>query len=424
MKLLLSILVIGMLSISSLYSQVTIGKDEEPVDGALLQLKHDGTYTGNANASKGLNLPRVNLTDEFNLFPMFEDDGNNGYKIGSVTYTKSDEDKKHAGLMVYNINPCLTHNGDGIGPYVWDGSHWVKLLEWEGTTVTGRSGKKYKTAKFGNMEWMIENLEETLYDTQSEATGSIPIGRVGATNTTSEGTIVLQKAYYFPTNGTHTGNASQDRLFYDKNKQYGIGLFYSWAAVSGEQYSDIVTPGIAPAQDQYSTIQGICPNGWRLPSDRDWLDLEKEILEHPELYTTQTVSPGTWNSIYETNSGENDQYYRGVAGHLFKSQCLAPGYKLPASDTYKGYSLFTGFNIMMIGYMGSSDGTIVQPQAHYGDDASFWTSSAVKTGATVTKRSVWGRNFVAGDTPRGQEIARGSQAIWQLQAVRCVKARK
>jgi len=423
MKILFSTIIITLISISSLYSQVTIGDDVEPADGALLQLKDNGTYSGNVNASKGLILPRVDLTDEFNLFPMFEDDGSNGYKIGTTAYTKADEDKKHIGLMVYNTNLCLTHNGDGHGMFVWDGSRWTKLFDWNGSTVRGISGKIYKTATFGDMEWMIENLEETQYDTESEGTGVIPTGRVGATGTTDESTTVLQKVYYFPTNGTHTGNVTQDRVFYDNNKGYGIGLFYSWAAASAEQHTDAVIPGVAPGQNSYSTVQGICPNGWRLPSERDWLDLEKELLDHPSMYTTQTVSPGAWDSSYETNTGEGNYYYRGVAGNLFKSQCLPVGYELPADVTYLGYSKPTGFNVIMVGFMGSSDGTIPQPQSYYGSDGSFWTSSAVQVSGVLIKRSAWGRNFVGGNTPRGQQVARGAQASWQLQAVRCVKAR-
>ena len=53
----------------SLYSQVTIGMGEAPVGGALLQLKE--TESNNTNANKGLGLPRVKLTSETNLYPMF-----------------------------------------------------------------------------------------------------------------------------------------------------------------------------------------------------------------------------------------------------------------------------------------------------------------------------------------------------------------
>lgn len=404
-----------------LCSQVTIGLEKAPETGALLQLKEDDL--SGENSAKGLVLPRVQLTDINNLYPMFSPDPDNKY---DTPEKKSEQDALHTGLVVYNMNQCLGYTGDSKGVHTWNGNKWIKLNKWTGSTVKGISGRVYKTATFGTAgEWMIENLEETTYDSQAEVQGTIPTGRVGASNITST-TITLEKVYYFPTNpvdyGAHTGVIAHDRIFYDKYKDYGIGLYYSWAAASAGVYSDVVESGVAPGPNQYSTVQGICPNGWRLPSDRDWLDLEKQILEHPELYTTQTT-PGVWDSSYETNTGELDQYFRGTAGHLFESQCTPAGYTLPSGTTYKGFSKFTGFNVLEVGYMGSPAGTIPQPVSYYGSFASFWTSSNVKLLGTVSDRSVWGRGFSSADTSNGAKVARGAQAIWQLQTVRCVKAR-
>lgn len=105
-----------------LNAQVTIGSDIEPNEGALLDLKEkepSNPADNNSTASKGLGFPRVKLTSETNLFPMFEDDGAGGYKKGNITFIKADEDMRHEGLVVYNIQGDLTE-----GFYYWDSTKW------------------------------------------------------------------------------------------------------------------------------------------------------------------------------------------------------------------------------------------------------------------------------------------------------------
>lgn len=102
------------------HTQVTIGSDEPSLPGALLQIKNrTGITNGDANASQGLGMPRIKLTDKNNLFPMFAN--------GADEYTgvnKTTEDAKHIGLMVYHTDKCSMM---GKGLYVWDGSSWNKL---------------------------------------------------------------------------------------------------------------------------------------------------------------------------------------------------------------------------------------------------------------------------------------------------------
>lgn len=111
----------------NLNAQVTIGSGEVPNKGALLELKEHkpvNLATDNSTADKGMLYPRVNLTDNNNLFPMFEDDGSGGYKIGTTSYSKSEEDKKHIGLIVYNVNASSVFHQ---GLHIWDGKEWRKI---------------------------------------------------------------------------------------------------------------------------------------------------------------------------------------------------------------------------------------------------------------------------------------------------------
>lgn len=126
-EIILSLLCICLLSNTNIAAQVTIGSDISPQNGVLLELKERTPSTpslDNSTSDRGILFPRVKLTDKSNLFPMFEDDGNGGYKIESTQYVKSDEDKAHTGLIVFNVNL----NKDFIGGlYIWNGEEWRKF---------------------------------------------------------------------------------------------------------------------------------------------------------------------------------------------------------------------------------------------------------------------------------------------------------
>lgn len=108
-------------------AQSSIGSGEEPLEGVLLQLKNiDNVTDGSAYATKGLLLPRMELQDINNLYPMFSSNGAGGY-TGAV---KTTEDPKHEGLMVYNLKEDTSPtNTLQKGVYVWTGSKWISLTE-------------------------------------------------------------------------------------------------------------------------------------------------------------------------------------------------------------------------------------------------------------------------------------------------------
>ncbi|NDV68792.1 FISUMP domain-containing protein [Dysgonomonas sp. 25] len=101
------------------HAQVTIGSGEKPNKGALLDLKQTNNEI---SSTKGVILPRVQLTDLNNLFPMFESDDNGGYKNA----VKADEDKLHTGMIVFNTASSVLLPE---GVYIWDGSKWTKGAE-------------------------------------------------------------------------------------------------------------------------------------------------------------------------------------------------------------------------------------------------------------------------------------------------------
>ncbi len=110
-----------------LKSQVTIGSDEAPVAGALLQLKEKPDVTDSTlNAYRGLALPRVTLSDKYQLFPMFASDPTSSNPVANADYltNKSVHDKSHTGLIVYNL---VEDDSKDLckGLNLWDGTQWI-----------------------------------------------------------------------------------------------------------------------------------------------------------------------------------------------------------------------------------------------------------------------------------------------------------
>lgn len=117
-----------------------------------------------------------------------------------------------------NALDTLSHNGFRCGIY----------------TIKDFDGNEYNTLQIGNQCWMKENLRTTHYG------NGMPIP-VGAT------TDYVNAYRYFP------NNQSSSAMTY--------GMLYNWAAVMNGASSSNTVP---------SNVQGICPNGWHLPSKTEW----------------------------------------------------------------------------------------------------------------------------------------------------------
>ncbi len=116
--LLLSIIIA--LSASNLSAQVTIGSGEDPVGGALLDLKQEDN-NGAKNSALGLKIPRVKLVDVNELYPMY---GTTGSEDATYTANKSSLKAANKGLMVYNMSE---ESGMLKGMYIWDGEQWMNF---------------------------------------------------------------------------------------------------------------------------------------------------------------------------------------------------------------------------------------------------------------------------------------------------------
>ncbi len=367
-SLLLSIIFLG--NTLCLQAQVTIGSDKAPVNGALLQLKENVTDADPlTNATKGLLLPRVKLS---NLTPT--NDKELAESIGNTT--DSYGINTHIGLVVYNVNPpkrdkLCRLEGLPLGLYVWNGQQWQPLNESKGEKRTRKveedvrevtddgtqitisyNGEvtSYRYSKFGDAgTWMTENL----------ATTYLPNGnKIPKYSAPSSDPSLPEPQYVIPNNGSVT-----------KGKE---GLQYNWSAAMGQNGCLVAvdqcqvkgdTPGEYEVETVGEKIQGICPKGWHLPSDREWNEMEKVMTtDGYENYAVDGFylnENEKWNPDWETTDGD-----RGYAAIVLmtNNNGAGTGFSKAAADG--------GMDILLPGI--SPNGTT----ENYGYTSQHWTSSA------------------------------------------------
>ena len=184
----------------------------------------------------------------------------------------------------------LTNRPEGEQPgdmMYWDGEQWVVIEQGShGQTLTfcngvpvwgpcddngddpgnpeDYDGNVYETVVIGTKEWFSENLRSLHY---------------------SDGT---------PISGVSSPNNDDDMVEH-------YGKLYTWEAAMNGEASDNSNPG---------TVQGVCPAGWRLPSDAEMSQLTEYLggvsLAGGKLKSTRTAPQDhpRWNS---PNSGANNE---------------------------------------------------------------------------------------------------------------------
>lgn len=263
--------------ISPLSGQVTIGSTDQPVSGALLDLKESGT------TQKGLGMPKVKLTKINKLYPMFWNTNSNS-EDPAYTADETDINIAHTGLLVYNTGINYVEKLFP-GLYVWDGAKWEILSEpmnaihypncfiikpnttGYGIPVTkAYSIWREYSSRFGstnldswtNFEvkilWQEGNLisNHTAYKVPLEGTGEHAVIRINTTSNQGNALIafvvdnVIRWSWhiwvtdYDPDNGGTVypyNNGYRDYVWMDRNlgaksatpgDDKSIGLYYTW----------------------------------------------------------------------------------------------------------------------------------------------------------------------------------------------------
>lgn len=151
---------------------------------------------------------------------------------------------------------CISY-GEATITAIADGvKSTCKVVAYE--AVKDCQGNIYRTTKIGNQTWMAENLKCYKYDTNSEMSGELP-DPVKATN------YICQDPLLRP----WITNEYAENIKSEHEAKFGY--VYSWnAAVGLSENTSRTTPFTGHRQ-------GICPNGWHIPTEAEFSQLKNFI---------------------------------------------------------------------------------------------------------------------------------------------------
>lgn len=383
-----------------IYAQITFGANTPPVKGALLQLKDNDNIA--ENSTKGMMLPRVKLEHPNSL-----------QDIDPDNLDRPDPDM-HVGLTVYSdfANPWelvgtlhpLIH-GRYVrtcpGVYVWNKTDWKSVMSERkrpvetGSTLTDTDGNVYTIHTFGDAgTWMTQNLRRKL---------QLPCE-------------VDSLPFLYPNN---------DRDLFERHPEYGLlykayrltgnktGVFWPGLPVSQQTKLDeapssdeldyYLTKGSNPESFVLDAVQSVCPDGWHLPTDREWTMLEKEFSTNRHKYSTELSGTIPWDSAWEdaTKGYTPSRHVRGDYGWAMINPDIpenAPA-NIQAEGTTHGTSNIdeTGFNAHLIGWYGRIllSNPIGYGFQDYGTKACFAVHANAVSGSAeyyMTRVISWGKS--------------------------------
>ena len=177
-----------------------------------------------------------------------------------------------------SVSGAVVYVKDKRKKYECDGDHWFESYNQsksssskkklssssivsspvEGTLTDTRDGQTYKTVKIGDQVWMAENLN---YETDSS-------------------------------------------FCYNDSVKYceKYGRLYRWAAAIGKSESECGYGYTCSLPS--GNIQGVCPNGWHLPSNDDWNTLFA-IVGDSSVAGTMLKSTSGWFNWYKIGNGKD-----------------------------------------------------------------------------------------------------------------------
>ena len=215
-------------------------------------------------------------------------------------------------------------------------------------TISDIDNNVYNTVQIGSQCWLAENLRATRY---ADGT-AIPLG----TDTSST------TAYrYNPSNNA--------------NNVPAYGYLYNWRAVMHNSTSSNANP---------SGMQGICPNGWHVPSDAEWTQLVSYVKGHPAYFCDDS------NKIAKALAGTAEWYS--------SSNDCAVGNDLSSNN-------MTGFSAKPAGYRYGSGYSNSRSYAY------FWSATEASNG------NAWCRNLYYNNAT----VGRSSSSKFYGYSVRCLR---
>lgn len=168
----------------------------------------------------------------------------------NATYKNVTWSSTNTSVATVDNNGLVTCKGFGaatISAKADEKSDAILVLSNQDYVIDG-CGYVYTSKKIGTQVWMLQNMRCDTYDTQSEKAGE-----------------TLPKYDYINASDKNRWKNSYSGL--DNSQISQLGYNYHWWAAVGLSFSDYKT-------EISGRRQGICPNGWHLPTDSEWKTLE------------------------------------------------------------------------------------------------------------------------------------------------------
>lgn len=343
------------------------------------------------------------------------------YYTADITFKDSQSPKRLNDLTVSLVNCSGTSEPTmaewktraGLDGYAEGDPHPVSTIAWH----YDQSGNIFFSAEFGDdtnssngkNRWMITNLAATDF-ARTDRTGN-------------DNTIITEFAAspYASTSRTvpswaYPGTSATSSATYDANPR--VGRLYNFPAVTNMRGGATVSntsDGEGDPVPQTAKIQGICPNGWHLPSDAEWAALERELDSHTSEYSSiadanATIPIGVSGTALGNSAVD---YYQGTThGQGMKAPCPASGSSTLSNGASNVMSTTkkAGFDAILAGYASSATSS-------YGTLGRYWTSSVRWNGTSNLVQYAWYRGFESDKATVNRYIA-----YWYFShSVRCKK---
>lgn len=205
-------------------------------------------------------------------------------------------------------------------------------------TAKDQCGNTFRYGEIGSQVWMFENLKCNSYASQAEITGGV---------SEQVGTDPLKyTAYYIDATNQANWQPRTDeyKTWADQLSSTDIAQFgyaYNWAAVVGAQDDE------NPVRHEWTKRQGICPDGWHIPSYE-----EVETLVNTCGGKTNAGKYLKSTSGWHSNNGTDDFHFNAFPAAIGKYDTYGAGgetsfwtitpYSSTSKDVIKTPRLTTG----------------------------------------------------------------------------------
>ena len=141
--------------------------------------------------------------------------------------------------------------------------------------------KSYSVVKIGDQWWMAENLRSTRFANGAEL-------------------LLLEDNDLW----SHLLPSEKACCFYNNNESLDYGALYTYAAA----VNGIPNNGTSP-------VQGVCPSGWHLPNDDEWLEMKNYLINNGYNWDRTTTDNKIGKSLASTSGWTGSGFLESMIGY-------------------------------------------------------------------------------------------------------------